>query len=615
MNQPSVLVVDDEPDNFDVIQALLSDREYDLYYASSGQFAIDSLDVFRPDVILMDVMMPDLDGIEVCQRIKALPQWESVPIIIVTALSAKEDLARCLKAGADDFISKPVSGLELRARVNSMLRIKQHYDDLQASLRRQAILEAEKLYFLKHRNTELEQQVAERTTELKAKAELIIHNALHDPLTDLPNRTLLVERLELAINRAMRLKDYFYAVLFLDLDRFKVINDSLGHLAGDLLLTNIAQNLKNYLREADLIARLGGDEFVILLEDVTGIEEVIQITERIQKEFQNPLTINGYEMFISASIGIVLGQKNYHQASDLIRDADIAMYRAKAQGRNSYKIFDATMHTQAVNRLTLENDLRRAIEREEFVVYYQPIVDIIGDRLVGFEALVRWQHPTRGFISPLDFVPIAEETGLIVPLDSWVLQTACKQLARWQNQFPSRFPLKVSINLSAQDLRKPLLIQEIDRTIAATGLDGSYITLEITESMLIENITKTIDLLTQLKARKIQISIDDFGTGYSSLNYLHRLPADNLKIDRSFVNQMQEGNRNYQVVSTIIALSNQLGLAVVAEGIETGQQLKWLQELGCELGQGYLFSKPLSAQEIEIKFLNNQDENIFKLAG
>ncbi len=440
-------------------------------------------------------------------------------------------------------------------------------------------------------------------SELKRAQEIIIHNSLHDPLTNLPNRKLLAERLELAINRARRIDNYRYAVLFLDLDRFKVINDSLGHLVGDQLLIAVAQRLKRQLRNIDLVARIGGDEFVILLEEIANTEDIIQIAERILSDCQIPLIINDQEIFTGLSIGIVLGSKDYQQASDLIRDADIAMYRAKEQENNSYKFFNATMHAQALQRLSLETDLRKALEKEEFVVYYQPIFDVIGNRLFGFEALVRWQHPTRGLVSPNEFVPIAEETGLIVPLDMWVFDRACQQMVSWKKQFAHCASLKISINLSAQDLRQSNLIENIDRILADTGLEGEFLTLEITESMLIEDIDRTIDLLLQLESRKIQLSIDDFGTGYSSLNYLHRLPVDNLKIDCSFVSQMQAENRNYQVVSTIIALSNQLGLTVVAEGIETSQQLQQLQQLGCELGQGYLLSKPIPADEIEAHFL------------
>lgn len=605
MNPSSILVVDDEPRNFDVIESLLSIQNYDLHYASTGKEALESLELMPIDLILLDVMMPEMDGIEVCSQIKATPQWQSIPIIMVTALTAKEDLAQCLNSGADDFISKPVNSLELRARVHSMLRIKKQYDEIQIALKRQAILEVEKIEILENRNFELERQVEARTAALKATAELITHNALHDPLTDLPNRRMLLERLEQSINKAKQLDSYRYAVLFLDLDNFKVINDSLGHLIGDKLLIKIVDKLKNYLPEVHLLTRFGGDEFVILLEYVNNLEEVIEISEGILANFQNPIKVNenDLEMVVGASIGIVWETADYFHASDLLRDADIAMYKAKLQGRNSYHIFDAQMHNQAVKRLTLEADLRKALEQEQFVVYYQPIIDILNNALIGFEALVRWQHPIHGFVSPADFIPISEETGLIVPLDTWVFNTTCKQLATWKNKFSHRFPLKMTINLSAQDLRKPSLIGDIDQTLSETGLSGDSITLEITESMLIDDINKTIDLLTQLQDRKIQISIDDFGTGYSSLNYLHRLPADYLKIDRSFVNQMKEENRNYQVVSTIIILSNQLGLKVVAEGIETPDQLKWLKQLKCEFGQGYLFSKPLAAKDIETKFL------------
>ncbi|MEI6332016.1 MAG: EAL domain-containing protein [Pseudanabaena sp. ELA645] len=604
MHKQSILIVDDEPRNFDVIEAFLNEYDYALNYASSGQEALESLEILEIDLILLDVMMPDMDGIEVCEHIKAIPKYRPIPIIMVTALTAKEDLAQCLNAGANDFISKPLNALEMRARVQSMLRMKEQYDALQISLDRQSVLEAEKRELLENRNVELEKQVYARTAALKAASDLIIHNAMHDPLTDLPNRRLLLERIDQAIQRSHQLDSHGYAILFLDLDQFKIVNDSLGHIIGDQLLISISEKLKKHLEDVYLVARFGGDEFVILLEYIANIDEVIKITKRILSDFQVPLILNGGEIFINVSIGIVFGNKDYHQAYDLLRDADLAMYKAKAQGRNSYKIFDVKMHNQAIKRLTLETDLRNAIDRQEFMVHYQPIMDILnGDRLIGFEALVRWQHPTRGMVSPMDFVAIAEETGLIVALDSWVFQEACHQLAKWKAKFVNSHDLKMSINLSAQDIRNPNLLTDIDHILAETGLDGKSITLEITESMLLDDINQTIDLLTQIKSRNIQVSIDDFGTGYSSLNYIHRLPADYLKIDRSFVNQMQEASRNYQIVRTIIALSNQIGLAVVAEGIETSEQLKILRDLGCEFGQGYLFSKPLSVAEIEAKFM------------
>jgi len=447
------------------------------------------------------------------------------------------------------------------------------------------------------------QTTSRDVTERILVQERFKYEALHDALTGLPNRNLLMERIKLGINRIHNFEGYHFAILFLDLDRFKVINDSLGHLVGDQLLIATGYKLQSILRSTDLAARIGGDEFVILLDEIKDIQEAIRATERIFKTLALPLIIEEREIHVSTSIGIVFGTKDYIRASDMLRDADIAMYRAKNKGKARYEIFDREMHAIAINRLHLENDLRRAIEKKQFLVYYQPIIDISNNRLIGFEALVRWQHPTRGFISPVEFIPLAEETGLIVTIDSWMLSTACQQLATWNKRFPSRLPLKMSVNLSAQDFRKINLIEEIDHILMETGLDSNALSLEITESMLIENINKTIDLLTEIKSRNIQISIDDFGTGYSSLNYLHRFPVDSLKIDYSFVSQMQEKNRNYQVVSSIIDLGHHLGLAIVAEGIETVQQMQWLRELGCEFGQGYLFAKPLSAQEIEIKFL------------
>lgn len=439
------------------------------------------------------------------------------------------------------------------------------------------------------------QTTSRDVTERVKAQEQLRYDALHDALTGLPNRHLLMERLELAIHRAQRFADHYFAILFLDLDRFKVINDSLGHIAGDQLIVAIAHKLQALLRTTDLAARLGGDEFVILLEGIKGIQEAIRVTERIFTELQAPLIIEGRSVFTTTSIGIVFGTQAYERASDLLRDADIAMYRAKAKGKARYEIFDIEMHRQALKRLHLENDLRHAIEQREFVVYYQPIVAIETGLLSGFEALVRWQHPTQGLIAPGDFIPVAEETGLILALDRWLMQAACHQLAEWRDRFPNLPHLKISVNLSVQDLWQPNLVAIVDQILAETHLDGQHLTLEITESMLIENIGSTSQLLAHLKQRGIQISIDDFGTGYSSLSYLHRLPVDFLKIDRSFVHQMQESSKNQQIVKTIVTLSNELGLKAVAEGIETAEQLSHLQQLGYEFGQGYFFARPLCA--------------------
>ena len=433
-------------------------------------------------------------------------------------------------------------------------------------------------------------------SDRKQAEEQLIHSALHDSLTGLPNRALLTNRLESAMQRSQRSTTYHFAVLFLDLDQFKVINDSLGHQVGDELLLSVAQKLRRIIRPTDLAARLGGDEFVILLEHVPTIEAVIHMAERLLSEFDHVTLIDSHSVFISTSIGIVWGSSAYTKAADLLRDADIALYRAKAQGRRRYEIFDVEMHAQAMKRMTLEHDLRVAIDRQEFVTYYQPIVDLNTLRLLGFEALIRWQHPTRGFISPTDFIPVAEETGLIVPITRWVLQSACEQLVTWQQQCPHLKDLRVSVNLSSQDLRQTHLVESIEKILTQTQLSAHSLTLEITESMLVENTEDAISLLGQLRDLGIRFSIDDFGTGYSSLSYLYNLPADYLKIDQSFVSHMEPGNKNYKIVQAVVSLSDQLQLAAIAEGVETEQQLAWLKEFGCELGQGYLLARPLAPE-------------------
>ncbi|MBW4655314.1 MAG: EAL domain-containing protein [Kaiparowitsia implicata GSE-PSE-MK54-09C] len=438
-------------------------------------------------------------------------------------------------------------------------------------------------------------------SDRKRSQEQLVYNALHDTLTDLPNRNLLMERLELSINWARQIEDYHFAVLFLDLDRFKVINDSLGHLAGDELLVAIAHRLLGTIRPTDLAARLGGDEFVILLDEIGGIQDAVRAAERILRQFRTVFEVDGRELCLSTSIGIVLGDRSYHHPPDLLRDADIAMYRAKGNGRATYAIFDADMHTQALKRLDIEHDLRRAIRNQEFVVHYQPIVSLSSGKIIGFEALVRWQNPKRGLIPPGQFVAIAEETGLIQAIDTWVLRQACTQLAVWQQQFPQHPLLKISVNLSARDIWDAPLVETLDSILADTPLvNFGGLTLEITESILIENVSATIDLLSRIKERGIAVSIDDFGTGYSSMSYLHDLPIDTLKVDRSFVGHMTREGKNYRITETIVQLSNRLGLEAIAEGIETSEQLSFLQQFGCEYGQGYLFSKPIPAESATV---------------
>jgi diguanylate cyclase (GGDEF)-like protein/PAS domain S-box-containing protein len=436
-------------------------------------------------------------------------------------------------------------------------------------------------------------------TDRKLAEQQLHHDAFHDALTGLPNRALFMDHLKLAVARSRRNVQTKFAVLYLDLDRFKVINDSLGHTIGDQLLVGIADRLKKNLRPGDTVARLGGDEFTVLVEDITDETESIQVAERVQQELSIPFTLSGREVFTTVSMGIAPSATGYERAEDILRDADTAMYRAKSLGKARYEIFDKAMHARAINLLQMETDMRRALEREEFILHYQPIVALDNFRLRGFEALVRWQHPERGFISPMDFIPVAEETGMIVPLGEWVMREACRQMNGWQKCFPLEHPLFITVNLSSKQFSQNALISTFAMILQETGVKPQSVKLEITESVVMENIETATEMLRQLRSLGVQLAIDDFGTGYSSLSYLHRFPIDTLKIDRSFVTRMSENNENTEIVRTIVVLAQNLGMDVVAEGVETNEQLVLLQKLGCENGQGYFFSKPVNADGAE----------------
>lgn len=451
--------------------------------------------------------------------------------------------------------------------------------------------------------------VASSALDISKRVEVerrLLYEASHDSLTGLPNRALFVDRLMQSIRRAKRHPSYCFAVLFLDLDRFKIVNDSLGHMIGDQLLVEISERLERCLRSGDTIARidedytvarLGGDEFTILLDDLHDARDALRIAERIQTELTEPFLLDGNEVFTTASIGIALSDPRYEQPEDLLRDADIAMYRAKAHGKAQHVVFDAAMHATAMSILQVETDLRRAVERKEFVVHYQPVVKLDTGALMGFEALLRWKHPERGIIAPTDFIPIAEETGLIVPIGEWILREACQQLRQWRAELPADHPLSVSVNLSSRQLKQPDLVQVIDRILKETGVEPCHIRLEITESVVMENAKSTVAMLDQVRRLGVQLGIDDFGTGYSSLSYLHRFPIDLLKIDRSFVMRIGQERENLEIVRTIVTLAHNLGMEITAEGVETLEHSHQLRDLECEYAQGFLFSKPLCPPE------------------
>jgi diguanylate cyclase (GGDEF)-like protein/PAS domain S-box-containing protein len=439
------------------------------------------------------------------------------------------------------------------------------------------------------------QVVARDVSRRKQVEERLFHDAFHDTLTGLPNRALFMDRLRLAVGRAARAKQYLFAVLFLDLDRFKNVNDSLGHTVGDQLLVAIARRLERCLRHIDTVARFGGDEFAVLIDGVEDANDAVRVAERLQREVTTPINVGGLEVFTSASIGIALSSTGYELPEDVLRDADTAMYRAKAAGKARHEIFDTAMHDRAVALLQLETDLRRAVERGEFVVYYQPIVSLADDSVRGFEALVRWRHPERGLVTPAEFISVAEETGLIIPLGLWVLREACGQMTKWQAELGSTGALSLSVNISGNQFMQPDLVEQVKRILDETGFDPRRLQLEITESSVIENTETVTAMLVQLRSLGIRLSMDDFGTGYSSLSYLHRFPIHTLKIDRSFVSGCGAGEEN-EIVRTIIMLARNMGMEVVAEGVETPEQLASLRDLNCEYGQGFFFSHPLDAE-------------------
>jgi diguanylate cyclase (GGDEF)-like protein/PAS domain S-box-containing protein len=447
-------------------------------------------------------------------------------------------------------------------------------------------------------------------TELKEAERQIYHQAFHDALTSLPNRALFMEHLNMALKRAKRRDDYYFAVLYLDIDRFKLVNDSLGHSVGDQLIRAFASRIQESLRDLDILARFGGDEFVILLEDIENSEFASGVANRLQQELKRPFIIENKEVFAPASFGVVLNTRDYGDPENIIRDADAAMYHAKENGKAQYKIFDKTLHKKALHLLERETDLRKAVNRDEFENHYQPIVDLQTASLVGFEALIRWNHPQLGLINPGSFISIAEETGLIIPITQLIAHQACEDLCRWQKQLQDELKLTMNINLSSKHFMSPTLLDDIQEILKQTGMPPEQLKLEITETALMEDADETIRLVHRLKDLGLHLLIDDFGTGYSSLSYLQRLPIDTLKVDRSFVSRIQsepDGNRN--IVEAIISLAHRLKMMVVAEGVETEEQFAILLDMNCQFGQGYLFSKPLNKPEVDELI-----ENILQLA-
>ena len=594
LTNKDILIVDDTADNLRILSSILTKEGYKVRKALNWKMAFTACKTQLPDLIILDIMMPDVDGYEICRRFKLNSKTNDIPIIFISALDDIFDKVKAFEVGGVDYISKPFEFAEVIVRVQNQLQLRTAQLEI---LNLNNELEEK----VKQRTVELEQALAKLKVEINYRQELqskLLENALRDTLTNLPNRVFFLNRLEQALNNAKLENKYNFAVLYLDCDRFKVINDSLGHLVGDELLISIANRLKTSLSSFDTLARLGGDEFGIILENVSDINMVICFADKILKSLGKHFKLSRYQVFMNVSIGINWGNLDYEKPEYLLRDADTAMYHAKALGRGRFHLFNPEMHREAIKILELENDLRRAIKNQELIVYYQPIISLNKGLIIGFEALVRWLHPTKGLIAPTEFISVAEETGLIHTIDIWVLKSACHQLYIWQNHPLTPNPLHISVNLSAKLFLQPNLIAQIDQIIYETKINPAFLEIEITESVIMENTVDVKTTLQQLKARKINLTMDDFGTGYSSLSYLHRFPLNTLKIDKSFLNLMQENHENMSLVPAMIGIAHSMRMKAIAEGIETYEQLSKIRDLNCDFAQGNLFSQPMEAKFI-----------------
>ena len=545
-----VLVVDDDRSTRNALRHTLQRDGFRVEEAADGAQALNMLKRLQPDVILMDAVMPVMDGFEACAKVQQLPNGSAIPVLMITALEDNSSVERAFAAGASDYIPKPIHFAVLSQRVRRIIEANQ----------------AEKR---------------------------IRHLAYNDLLTGLPNRALFMDQLAQRIEAA-RAAGESVALLFLDLDRFKNVNDTLGHDVGDRLLVAVAQRIRRSVRNADCVARLGGDEFTVVLAEVSGPNAPVAAAQNICRALSAPFQIDGHDIFVSTSVGISMYPQDATDVGTLLKHADTAMYRAK-KTNSGFQFFEASMEHSISEHVRMENDLRRAIERQELEVYYQPQARVDSGRIIGAEALVRWHHPTRGMVSPAEFIPLAEETGQIVAIGEWVLRTACAQLQAWTQS--GMQGLRVAVNVSVKQLLQKNFAHSVEQALADTGLPPQQLELEITESTLMENAQDTLEALHRLRGLGVRLSIDDFGTGYSSLSYLKRFPVDIIKIDRSFVSEVPHDADGAAIVTGIIALAHSLRLEVIAEGVETAAQLQFLREQSCDILQGYYLSQPVPAEQ------------------
>jgi len=688
-----ILIADDDPTMRGFLRESLEAEAFKVIEAVDGAQAVSLFTSQKPDLILLDVSMPGMDGFEACAAVRRLPGGDVTPVLMLTGLDDYESVSKAYEAGATDFSVKPINVLVLVHRIRYMLRARRTLDKMLQSEERLAKAQrlarlgnwewdlksgelhwSEEMYHLfgidpgnwaPTRDKQLERvHPADKDAVSRALVEALrnlrpysldfrinlpdgtersVHEeaevifdknrtavrmlgatqdisdrkevegqirllAYYDGLTLLPNRRLFMEKLDLALENARR-REGSLAVLFLDLDRFKQINDTLGHSAGDRLLQGVAERLRKCLRSSDAVARgealnatddvarLGGDEFIVSITNVTRGEDAARVARRLQESLEQPFKLDENEVFVTASIGISLFPQDGTDLESLLKNADAAMYHAKDAGRSNYQFYSKSMNAAALQKLTLENKLRRALEREEFQLYFQPQIDVRSWSIIGAEALIRWRHPDLGLVQPAEFIGLAEETGLILPIGEWVLRTACAQAKAWQDA--GHGPLVMAVNISGRQFRGKNLAQTIGQTIGACALDPRRIELEITESVLMRSVDETVNTLKALRTMGPRIAVDDFGTGYSSLSYLRRFPIDTLKLDQSFIQDSVKDRGTAAIVAGVIDMAHGLGLEVIAEGVETAEQRTLLFQDGCHIMQGYLFGRPVPAPEFE----------------
>jgi diguanylate cyclase (GGDEF)-like protein len=562
---PKILVIEDDPTVQTLIVKLLKAEGFDVVSGSDGRVGVQLALAHIPDLIVCDIMMPELNGYEVLEQLRQNSETARIPFIFLSAKADRSEQRQGMDLGADDYLTKPFKRSELLRAISARL-------EKQTSLTQPYI------------------------NEMKRAAQTLNQMAYRDPLTNLPNRILLHHSLQEALKQAEKSRSAI-AVFCLNLDQFQTINIKLGYSNGDLLLQMVADRLTGFAGKDVTIARLGGDEFSLLLTNQTNREEIARVAQTLSNLLAEPYNLNGHYTRIHISIGIALYPEHSNNAERLLNQADVAMRYAKTQGNGTYQFYTDDLDRLAVERQQLQESLKGALERQEILLYYQPQVNLITGRIIGAEALLRWRHPSQGFVSPDKFISVAEETGLIIPIGQWALRTACNQARSWQQ--PSRPPIRVSVNLSARQLKQQNLIETVAVVLEQSRLNPDALVLELTETSLMEGLETAVSTLQRLKAMGIHVSIDDFGTGYSSLSYLKRFPIDTLKIDQSFIQEVTTDPNDAAIAKTIIAMAQNLQLKVLAEGVETKEQLSFLHQSGCHAMQGFLFSPPVPAEEFE----------------